>query len=193
VIQRVEKALADGKKVDVDETELGDAWAPRVLDSVTGTLHIWKRKGTNPQTYNDDTFYSENDGPLIPLTAKMVNDYWDEKYPGFTRSGNPDPTKNCQDYAYEGHSSYTDGTQYDLNKEGDQSALEGVLGSGKHVLQLGSQKVTAHFVIANHQGGGVRISQKDGDSAIYYKDMTAKEAVAYLKTKHSTIIEQNRS
>jgi hypothetical protein len=189
VIQRIEKRLATGGTIDVEELDV-DVWASRMLDDKPATLKIWKRTGTNPVSYNGDTFYSEDDETLHPLTAADVNAYWDEKYSGFERSGSPTPLLNCEDYAKGGTGvEYRDGDTYNLNNEADQDKLKGVLDAGKHVLQLGAVKLTAHFLIAEKEGGNVKISQKDGDSAYYQKAMSAAEAVNYIRGKHSTVVE----
>ncbi|HYW72344.1 MAG TPA: hypothetical protein VE961_15005 [Pyrinomonadaceae bacterium] len=188
IIQRIQKDLVAGGTVDVEE--LDDQWISRMLDAheQASQLKAWKRRGTNPTVYNGDTFYSEPNGKLRPLTAEAVNAYWDEKYPGFTRSGSPTPLQNCEDYAT-GGANYQAGTTYDLNTQGDREALKVVLDNGRHVLQLGALRANAHFLIADNQGGNVTISQKDGDSAIYSKVMSATDAVAYVRSKHATVIE----
>jgi hypothetical protein len=191
VIQRVGKKLA-GVTIDVEELDV-DVWGPRMFNDKP-TLKVWKRTGTNPVSYNGDTFYSEDDETLHPLTADDINAYWDEKYSGFTRSGSPTPLSNCEDYAKGGKDVvYEDGDKYDLENEADRNKLKGVLDAGKHVLQLGPNKLTAHFLIAENQGGSVKISQKDGDSAYYQRVMSSVEAVEYIRTKHSTVVELNQA
>ena len=187
------KNLADGGTLDVEELDL-NVWAPRMLDD-KASLKVWKRTGTNPVAYNGDTFYSEDDAETLrPLTAEAINTYWDEKYPDFERSGSPNPMMNCEDYAKGGSDiNYRDGVTYDLGKESDRDSLKVVLDDGRHVLQLGAVKLTAHFLVVESQGGGnVKISQKDGDSAIYQRVMSSTDAVGYIRGKHSTVVELHR-
>src|SRR5262249_33950161 len=120
-------------------------------------------------------------------TAAAVNAYWDNKYSGFTRSGNPTPLTNCKDYAT-GGGNYRADVTYDLEKSSDRDSLKGALNDRNHVVQLGSQESTAHYVKTEGRDGSVTIKQKDGDSAYYHKAMTSAEAVTYLRSKHSTAI-----
>jgi hypothetical protein len=190
VIQRVQKNLALGGTVDV--VELSQDWVPRMLDDKPAAK-VWKRTGTNPVSYNGDTFYSDGDDQLHPLTADVVNAYWDRKYPDFTRSGSPTPLSNCEDYAKGGPNiNYRDGVRYNLEDQDDRASLKGVLDNGRHVLQLGAQQLTAHFVVADNQNNNVTISQKDGDSAIYERVMSSVDAVAYVRSKQSIVIEVHR-
>lgn len=187
VIQRVVKNLALGGTLDVEELD-GDVWASRMFDEqAIANLKIWKRTGSTPAGYNGDTYYSGDDERLHALTADSVNAYWDRKYAGFTRSGSPTPLQNCEDYA-KGGQSYRDGVTYDLDQETDRNRLQEVLEAGTQVLQLGTVRLTAHFLIAEKTDTNVTIRQKDGDSAIYHKVMTPQAAVEYIRTKHSKAI-----
>jgi len=186
------KNLATGGTLDVEELDK-DVWASRMFDEqAIDNLKTWKRTGTNPVSYDGDTFYSGGDDRLHPLTADDVNAYWDRKYPGFTRSGSPTPLSNCEDYA-KGGVEYRNGVTYNLEQQADRDNLKAVLDDGTHVLQLGPRREYAHFLIAENRENNVTIKQKDGDSAYYHKVMTSVEAVTYIRSKHSTAIVLQRA
>ncbi|HMD00338.1 MAG TPA: hypothetical protein VKH37_09295, partial [Ferruginibacter sp.] len=189
---RVTKKDKDNKDVEVEE--LKEGWFPIALErgkSLGMAATVWKLKGTDPRPWADDKiFYTEDaDSKLIPLTAAIINEYWDTIYTGFEKLSGPDWTINCLDYAMggndEGETSDAINKLKTWTKSGDynsESTLTELLDSltvGTYVANMGSHGIK----IEVKSKGNFKISQKDQESAVYGADCETAAAATKIIAK----------
>jgi hypothetical protein len=144
-------------------------------------------------------FYRFDDGPLSPLTAGMIDDFWDAKYGApFVRVRGPEWRSNCGDYATgtEGHSlgdvpqvwgflnGKPIGDKHDVKGKNLEtiSLLLTSLADGTYVFAYAS-----HFVRMAVAGPNVRVSQKDADSGVYSTNMNRQQAAAYVAARSDVL------
>ncbi|MBD2363400.1 hypothetical protein [Anabaena sp. UHCC 0399] len=177
VAQRVKKTPPSGG-TEIDVEELDDDYLPNCVDNGNLNRKGYRRSGGITNGWNDtDLFYADGDGPLVQITIKMVNDYWDSRYEGFEKLSGPDWTKNCEDYAKE----YS-GFGGKIGDYKDSEELAGLIqDNGKYVLQL-----SFHWMSVQKTGeDSITIRQKDGESAVYEKTFNLKDGLAYILGKRS--------
>jgi len=132
-------------------------------------------------------FSKEGDGELQPVTEAMVNEYWDQRYPGFSRTTRPDWRYNCSDYALSANGtdsvdspSTALSTNFDLvfdldGKEASDVQTKFETTDGRYAVHVGG-----HYFRVNVAGTQAVVTQKDGDSGVYSKTMTRAEAAVYV-------------
>jgi hypothetical protein len=176
VVQQVSKVPPSGiGTIDVTEEE---DYLPNCVDNLDPERKMYRKTDGITSGWNDtDLFYADGNGPLVQITIKMVNDFWDPKYEGFDRIAGPDWKVNCEDYAkgYAGAGS----------KAGDftqASELKSLLSENKkYVLELGY-----HWMSLDKTGdNAVTIRQKDGESGVYEKPFDLDGCCAYVMDKSS--------
>lgn len=170
------------------------------MDTRARPITVLKRRDWNPPAIGTRNviipgkmFYRFGDGPLVPLTAAMLNAHWDAKYGApFVRVRGPEWRSNCGDYATgtEGHSvgDVADVVNW-LNtkpktdvkdKSGEEvAAIFSTLADGTYVFRF-----AYHFVRIVLSGAQVKISQKDGDSGVYSADRSRSQAAEYVAARN---------
>jgi len=159
----------------VDLTTEEGEYLPNCVDNQEATRKGYRRSGGIDKGWNDtDIFYADGAGPLVQITVKMVNDYWNPKYEGFDQESGPDWTVNCEDYAKAG------GFGEEVGAYNSKETLSAKLtDNGNYVLQL-----SYHWMrVAKTGADAITIRQKDGESAVYKKDFNLDAALEYIMAK----------
>ena len=176
VTQLEQKQGPDGQGM-IDVTEVAD-YVPNCVDNGELSRKFYRRTSGIASGWNDqDLFYADGDGALVQVTVAMVDAYWNPKYEGFAQVSGPDWTVNCEDYA---KSSGFGSKVGDYTNSETLSPL--IQSNGNYVINMGY-----HWMRVIKTGAdAVTIRQKDGESAVYGKDLNLADALAYIMSKYGS-------